>query len=157
MPLSYNRNTTPPVNQSPEHDASINQVVINIDRDEEKNTMSLPSQKLDTNKEKMGIFKSWLSSSYIKKHFAKLSILLSFHIYLLYATYYNYAHGIQWKFCEGLGFLLILVAFGYLYIISVVIIKQFGHHLVKAEIIFNSFYSSRPWIGKVVYVIVIVF
>ena len=72
MPLSYNRNTTPPVNQSPEHDASINQVVINIDRDGAKNTMSLPSQKLDTNKAKMGSLKSLLSSSYIKKHFAKL-------------------------------------------------------------------------------------
>ena len=156
MPLSYNRNSTPPVYQIPEHDASTNQVVINIDRDEAKNKMSLPSQKLDTSKEKMGIFTLWLSSSYIKKHFAKLSVLLSFHIYLLYATYYNYTHGIQWKFCEGLGFLLILVAFGYLYILSVVIIKQFGHHMMKVEKIFNSFYSSRPWIGKAVYVIAIV-
>ena len=155
MPLSYNKTTTP-VNQSPKHDTSINQVVISIDRDDTKNTMNAPDQKLDTNKEKMGILKSFLSSTYIKKNFAKLSVLLIFHVYLLYATYYNYAYGIEWKFCEGLGFLLILVAFGYFYVISLVIIKQFGHHLAKAEIQFNSFYATRPWIGKLLYVIVIV-
>ena len=155
MPISYKGNTT--VNQSPEHDTSINQVVINIDRDETNNNTSIgsPSQNLDKNKEKMRTIKTFLSSSYIKKNFAKLSVLLLFHVYLLYATYYNYAHGTQWKFCEGLGFLLILVAIGYVYVISIVIIKQFGHHLLKAEIVFNSFYSSRPWIGKILYVIVI--
>merc|ERR1712223_133531 len=69
MPLSYNKTTTP-VNQSPKHDTSINQVVISIDRDDTKNTMNAPDQKLDTNKEKMGILKSFLSSNYIKKYFA---------------------------------------------------------------------------------------
>jgi hypothetical protein len=54
------------------------------------------------------------------------------------------------------GFLLILVAFGYLYIISSVVLKRFSGYLLKVKITFLTMYSTRPWIGKTMYILVVI-
>ena len=152
MPLSY-RNT---VNQNADRETSVNQVVINIDRDEANIRMNTPSKIVDSNKEKLDSINNFLNIPYLKKNVVKLSVIVLFHIYLLYATYYNYSHGNEWKFCEGLGFLLILVAFGYVYMIFSVVFKKFSEHLMKAEMTYHSIHSTRPWIGKLLYVVVVI-
>ena len=151
MPLKCRKT----IESNSDSDTSINQVVIRIDHDQDMEIADSSSQNAKSNNEKLGAVKMLLSSPYIKKNSAKLSFIVLFHIYLLYATYYNYTNGGKWKFCEGLGFLLILVAFGYAYMIISVLYKRFSEHLVKMEITLDSVYSSRPWIGKIMYIVVI--
>ena len=147
-------NTT---NYNSSSDLSIDQVAVNVNYNEPDDTrLESASQISKLNKKKDGIFKWLLKRPYVKKNIVKIIAITLFHIYLIYATYYNYSHENQWNFCEGLGFLLILVAFTYLYIIYSVILKQCSAKILKVKVHLNNFYSCRPWIGKLVYVLVVI-
>ena len=151
IPLSYRRSSE---DSNLSSSLSTDQVAISINCT--KDTKDAEIDSVLQNEKQSGFINMFLQDSHIKENSIKLAVVILFHIYLLYATYFNYANGNQWNFCEGLGFLLILVAFGYVYMVLSVITKRFNKYFLKVEVKYQNMYASRPWIEKITYIAVIV-
>ena len=59
---------------------------------------------------------TFLKNQFVKNNLIKVIGILLFHVYVGVASYHQYINGKTLQYCEGFGFLLIIVALVYIYI-----------------------------------------